>query len=456
MRPNTLLGIWFGLVGLTSVVPAAPFTAGNLVVYRVGDGTANLVNTGNPVFLDEYTTNGVLVQSIVMPTNAGPGVNPLIASGTATSEGLLTRSVDGRYLVFMGYAANLGGTSVLANTASTVVPRAVGIVDYTGAVDTSTALTNFASGNNPRSAATTDGTNIWVGGAGSTVSAPGGVAFTVRGSSSATIISTNPVSNVRQVAIFANQLYASSGTTAPLRVGTVGTGLPVSGPVPTTNLPGFPTSSISPYAFVLVSLGGGAQPDTLYVADDNPGSGIIKYSYVDGVWVSNGLIAANGIRGLTACVSVSPSATNVYLYGTTGGSTTTGGGSIFAAVDSAGFNAPPSVGTATVIATAAVRTAFRGIAFAPEPPATPPLERPRIVAVTVTGSDVNLSWMVAGGTTNYVEAAGTLESGLEPGTFTDISGPIFVPGPETVTTNYTDAGALTNSPARYYRIRVVK
>lgn len=456
MKQNTLFGIGLGVVGLACVAAAAPFTAGNLVVYRVGDGTANLVNTGNPVFLDEYTTNGMLVQSIMMPTNAGPGVNPLIASGTATSEGLLTRSVDGQCLVFMGYAANLGNTSALANTASTVVPRVVGIVDYSGAVDTSTALTNFASGNNPRSAATTDGINIWVGGAGSTVSAPGGVAFTVRGSSSATIISTNPVNNLRQVAIFANQLYASSGTTAPLRIGTVGDGLCVTGPVVVVNLPGFPTSSISPYAFVLVNLGGGSQPNVLYVADDNAGSGIIKYSYVGGVWVSNGLIAANSIRGLTACVSASPSATNVYLYGATGGSTTTGGGSIFAAVDSAGFNAPPSVNAATVIATAAVRTAFRGIAFAPEPPATPPSERPRIVAVTVTGSDVNLSWTVAGGTTNYVEAADTLDSGLEPATFTDVSGPIFVPGPNTVTTNYTDAGALTNSPARYYRIRAVR
>ena len=36
-------------------VKAAAFTAGNLVVYRVGTGTGNLVNTGNAVFLDEYS-----------------------------------------------------------------------------------------------------------------------------------------------------------------------------------------------------------------------------------------------------------------------------------------------------------------------------------------------------------------------------------------------------------------
>ena len=46
---------------------AAAFTPGNVVVYRVGDGSGSLVNTGNAVFLDEYTTSGTLVQSIAMP-----------------------------------------------------------------------------------------------------------------------------------------------------------------------------------------------------------------------------------------------------------------------------------------------------------------------------------------------------------------------------------------------------
>ncbi len=39
-------------------VSAAPFTGGNLVVYRVGvaaDGTP-VTNQGEPVFVDEYTT----------------------------------------------------------------------------------------------------------------------------------------------------------------------------------------------------------------------------------------------------------------------------------------------------------------------------------------------------------------------------------------------------------------
>ena len=52
----------------------AAFTPGNIVIYRVGDGTSSLVNTGNAVFLDEYTPSGTLVQSIALPT-ADSGTN---------------------------------------------------------------------------------------------------------------------------------------------------------------------------------------------------------------------------------------------------------------------------------------------------------------------------------------------------------------------------------------------
>src|SRR5437870_13681607 len=85
---------------------AAPFTPGNLVIYRVGDGGAALGSTGTAVFLDEYTPAGVLVQSVAMPTTGTSG--RLVASGTATTEGFLTRSQDGRYLAVPGYDAAIG------------------------------------------------------------------------------------------------------------------------------------------------------------------------------------------------------------------------------------------------------------------------------------------------------------------------------------------------------------
>src|SRR5262245_52295346 len=71
--------------------PAA-FTPGDIVVYRAGDGSASSNANANPVFLDEYKSDGTLVQSIPMPTVATstPGVNKALTSTTnATSEGQL-------------------------------------------------------------------------------------------------------------------------------------------------------------------------------------------------------------------------------------------------------------------------------------------------------------------------------------------------------------------------------
>ena len=170
---------------------AAAFTPGNLVIYRVGNGTGTLVNTGNPVFLDEYTPAGSFVQSIPMPTTVSGANKQLVASGTATSEGLLTLSTDNQYLVLTGYAADIPYTSSLPATASATVNRTVGRVDANGNIDTTTALSDFATANNPRSAASTNGTDLWVtGGA-------GGVRYTTLASTSSTQLAASPT-NLRQ------------------------------------------------------------------------------------------------------------------------------------------------------------------------------------------------------------------------------------------------------------------
>src|SRR5437762_199335 len=68
---------------------AAAFILGDLVVVRVGDGTAALSSAATATFLDEYTPGGVLVQTIPLPT-ALSGLNqPFTLSGSATSEGFL-------------------------------------------------------------------------------------------------------------------------------------------------------------------------------------------------------------------------------------------------------------------------------------------------------------------------------------------------------------------------------
>jgi len=214
------------------LVPA-PFAAENLIIYRVGDGTGPLTANGNPVFLDEYTPTGVLVQSIPLPTEVSGADRQLIASGTAVLEGQITLSVDNQFLVMTGYAANLGGSTALAGTTATAVNRVIGLVDVLGTINTTTALSNFASTDSPRSAVSVDGTRFW--GTGGN----GGVRTALLGATTATIMTGSPTNFVtgREVGIFNGQLYVSSASGAFFGVNTVGTGLPITGPQPVTPLP---------------------------------------------------------------------------------------------------------------------------------------------------------------------------------------------------------------------------
>ena len=116
------------------------------MIYRIGDGGAALTNAATAVFLDEYTPAGALVQSIAMPTAVVGSNRILTGSGTATSEGLLTLSTDGQYLVLAGYDAVVG-TAGVANTASAAFNRVIGRVDGAATIDTTTALTDAYSGN---------------------------------------------------------------------------------------------------------------------------------------------------------------------------------------------------------------------------------------------------------------------------------------------------------------------
>ncbi|MFC7480206.1 hypothetical protein ACFQX7_09365 [Luedemannella flava] len=145
---------------------AADFGEGNLVVLRVGTGSAALSSAATEAFLDEYTPAGALVRTVALPTT-GTGANRrLTVSGSATTEGALARSADGRYLTLGGYDADPGTASV-AGTAAATTARVVARVDGAGVVDTSTALTDAYSGGNIRGAVTDDGSRFWtVGSAG--------------------------------------------------------------------------------------------------------------------------------------------------------------------------------------------------------------------------------------------------------------------------------------------------
>jgi hypothetical protein len=329
-----------------SPVFAAALTAGDVYVYRIGTGSAALSSAATAVFIDEFTTTGSFVQSIAMPTLASGLNGALTASGSATSEGALSVSANGAYLVLAGYDA-APGTASVASTASATTPRTVGLLNRLGTVDTSTRLTDAAiTGNNIRSATSVDGSGVYVG------AAAGGVRYAATGSSTSTQLSTT-VTNVRNVEVAGGQLYVSSSSGSTVRLGAVGTGTPTTAGQVIGNLPGLPSSTGSPYAYYFADLSASvAGLDTLYVADD--GQGILKYSLVGGSWVANGTVgtAANSFRGLTGTVLADGS---VSLFAT-------GGSSLVTVQDSAGYNGA-FAGSLTTLATAAANTAFRGVAY---------------------------------------------------------------------------------------------
>lgn len=384
MRKSLLAVAMVGVVGGLGATAQAtnPFQPGDLVIYRVGDGANALVSSGSPVTLDEYTPSGTLVQSVPLPTSASGANAALFASGTATSEGLLTLSADGRYLLLTGYSSTSASGS-LASTTAALIPRVVGRVDLAGNIDTSTRLTNFADVNNPRSAASTDGTNIWVGGA------SGGIGFITLGGSTVSTVSITPNDNFRQLTIINGQLLASyTASTGPTgskvangHLVTIGTGTPTASGQTQTDLPGFPTLSTagktnngSPYSFVMATLDpNDTSPDTLYVADDNANA-IEKFSLVGGSWVSNGNIKAANVRGLTAFVT----GTSIDLFGSTGGGAAAGGGSLYSFVDTTGYNGTLVGATANTIASAPADEAFRGVVIIPSP-------EPGSIALLVAG-----------------------------------------------------------------------
>ena len=76
---------------------------------------------------------------------------------------------------------------------------------------------------------------------------------------------------------------------------------------------------------------------------------------------------------------------------------------------------------------------------------------PKILSLLREGADVRLVWQGKGGSNYVVQAASTLGG---TNTFTDLATPLTLPGSGPVITNYLDAGALTNAPARFYRIRL--
>jgi hypothetical protein len=336
------------LTSVSLIVTAnAQFSAGNLAVLRVGDGSQTLANTGNTIFIDQYTVGGSFVNSVTIPDS---GANALVLSGNATAEGFLSRSPGGAYLTFAAYNTPRPYTGSISGAASTAVPRAVGMVDAAGTFSMPVSSTNVASAASWRSA-TTDGNNNYWG-----LASSGGTRYLGTTAAAASIQSA--YGTVRAMDIVGGNIYFSStGSTAP------GPGIYM--------LSGLPTASATPTSFILT--GTGTSPNEFvfnsaqtiaYVADDraiSAGGGIQRWDYSGTAWgltytLGTGTGSTVGARGL----AVDFSGANPVIYATTGEATLLQN-QLISIVDTG------SASLATALATSAPKEIFRGLEFVPVP-----------------------------------------------------------------------------------------
>ncbi len=385
----------------------AAFAAGNLVVERIGAIGSSTTLAGGAaiaVFVDEFTTaagqSGLSpVQSISLPTTVSSvagSQRALVDSGSATSAGFLTRSVDGRFLVLPGVNA-APGTASVATAAG--LDRVVGRIDVSGNVDTTTVLTGAFVGNNFRSVATTNGTDIWVAGTSSGTGSPtGGVWYTTFGGSTPTQLTTGPGApavgggNARNVVVTSSGLYVSTGSTSlnggPVALGVlqVGTGVPTTSGQSLTQLVNTSTTgtgTASPYDFAISNDG-----LTMYVADDRTianGGGIQKFTrtstantFALAYAIGTGTGSTVGARS----IAVDFSGANPIIVASTSEASLN---RIIRLTDTgtqSGANA-----TVVTVSTATANTIYRGVDFAP---ANAPVA-PTLGTVSVNGGDTFLN-----------------------------------------------------------------
>jgi hypothetical protein len=328
-----------------------PFTAGNIVVYRVGDGSATLTTTMEKVYLDEYTPSGTLVQSILMPVTGKK-----VSMFGRNDAGYLTLSNDGRYLVVPGWDVDAGttpGTIVGLN-------RSLGLVDFNGEVSNVISVGNNPGNTQIVSAITDNGSNYWIGGGTRLDYVP---ASTSTATSIATVAGASYGLTISQ-----GQLYAATNIRAQPVV-KVGNGLPTASGQTLTALPGIPERT-NPRQFAFADLDPTIPGmDVLYLASQGSTvGGLQKYSLVNGTWVLNGTVGVLGdyYAGLTIKIS----ANSVTIFATRKGGNTAGinGGELISLTDNSGYNGSLS-GTPTVLASVPVADtkAFRGIALVPQP-----------------------------------------------------------------------------------------
>lgn len=337
----------------------------NLVVARVGDGAQPLnTSNGNTLYLDQFTTAGDYVSTIMVP-DRGPQALIEPGAGDGIYESVLTLSDNRQFLNFGGYNVTrpYQGADV---TAGNVTVRGIAAVNGLGYY--TLVLTNIGlySGGNHflRSVASTDGlTNFWTTGAASTAGikyiAPGlyanGQGIPALGGG---------FSGTRVAGIFQGAVVFSDAEGNLTQTGINSfDGLPT-GTASTTLL--FPVgTAASPTDFAISPDG-----NTVYLADDravngNVGGGIQRWDFDQVQWtlsytLGTGSNSTVGARGLA-----------VDFTQFTGDGATGSGAVIYATTAEPSANRLISIAdsgaglAAAVLATAGPNQLLRGVRFGP-------------------------------------------------------------------------------------------
>ena len=298
-------------IAISGSAMAGIFGSGNVVVERVGDGTAALSSAATAVSVIEMSKAGVTQQTLSLPTS---GSTQVTDSGSATSNGYL--NVYNGLLAVSGYNAASGTASVAGS--NTKVGTVIG---SDGNVSTATRTLFPTSGtmpftaNNFRSMIATGANTFYASGTGSGTPSTGGVWYANNGSfTQISSTATGQPTNMRNVEIYGGNLYTSSAASTGYGVWQVGTGLATTAGQTSTLLINTGTNS-STYGFVLFDTNSDGTNDLAYLADDRStaGGGLQKWVLTGGTWTNSWSVLVNatgatsttagtgfaGIRGLT-------------------------------------------------------------------------------------------------------------------------------------------------------------
>ena len=336
-----LFGIGLG-VGLclaaSARLAADAFQNGNLVVLQVGDGSASLNSAATAVSLLEYSTSGVLQQTLNLPSQSGTA--RLTQAGSSTSEGYISLSADGTSLSVVGYDA-VAGTVGIASTTASLRNRVIDSVSATGDIVRFAGSASLLSGQNIRSGVIS-GSDAWA------VGSSGG-AIVMTGSTPGSIY--NGITSLRVANVSNGNLTFSTQSGTTTRGIYQFSGLPTATATPSQIITTDSTSAPVDFSF---------SPDATlaYIADERAsgGGGVQKWVNSGGTWSLSYTLSAGSGRGARG-LAVDFSGLNPTVFATTTQN------ELIKIVDTGSSAAP------TILATAGANVAYRGLEFVtiPEP-----------------------------------------------------------------------------------------